>query len=94
VTNKVSMDAPARKDFVGDNREVSLGDSVTRVFRIAWNGERYFWDLPITGPELFCWRHGALIQHAMPQLTSDQAEFIISGTLPGEWEAMFDGGVR
>lgn len=30
---------------------------------------------------------GVLIQHAFPQLSDDEREFILSGLLPGEFEA-------
>jgi len=38
------------------------------------------------------WRAGTLIQVAMPNLNADQREFLISGTTPAEWDAMFSGG--
>ena len=38
------------------------------------------------------WRSGTLIQEAMPNLNADQREFLISGTTPAEWDAMFSEG--
>lgn len=35
------------------------------------------------------WEHGTLIQTAMPYLTADQREFLISGITPEEWEKAF-----
>lgn len=46
-------------------------------------------DLPVTEEQIQLWRDGVLIQRAMPQLTSDQREFIISGVTKEEWEETF-----
>ena len=35
------------------------------------------------------WKDGELAQDAFPALTADQREFLISGTSPAEWNAMF-----
>jgi len=45
--------------------------------------------MPVTIDQLLAWRKGKLIQDAMPQLTPDQREFIMSGILPDEWDAMW-----
>ena len=37
------------------------------------------------------WRSGTLIQNAMPYLSADEREFLISGTTPAEWDALFAG---
>jgi hypothetical protein len=38
------------------------------------------------------WRGGRLIQHAMPDLSSDMREFIISGYTPEEFAELFPEG--
>ena len=43
-------------------------------------------DIPITKEQYDRWQGGELIQKAMPHLTADQREFMISGTLPHEWD--------
>ena len=47
-------------------------------------------DIPnLTEEQLEEWAQGGkLIQHALPHLTPDEREFIISGTLPHEWDQM------
>ena len=46
-------------------------------------------DLPVTQEQLDAWLAGELIQDVMPDLDEDQREFLISGMMPGEFEAMF-----
>lgn len=46
-------------------------------------------DLPINQEKLDAWNNGALIQDVMPDLNEDQREFLISGMMPGEFEALF-----
>jgi hypothetical protein len=48
-------------------------------------------DLPITEEQLKNWEDGMLIQKAMPNLTSDQREFLITGIVNEEWEELFAG---
>ena len=46
-------------------------------------------ELPVTQEQLDAWLAGELIQDVMPDLDEDQREFLISGMMPGEFEAMF-----
>ena len=46
-------------------------------------------DLDITQGQVDQWQGGTLIQDVMPHLSLDEREFLISGTLPGEFEKMF-----
>jgi hypothetical protein len=46
-------------------------------------------DLNITSEQMNEWQNGALIQHALPHLTSDEREFLMTGLLPGEFERMY-----
>ena len=45
-------------------------------------------DLDVTGPEYNEWLQGRPIQYAMPRLTPDQREFIMTGLYNGEFEEM------
>ena len=49
-------------------------------------------ELDVTNEQLQAWRTGTLIQDAMPKLTADEREFLITGLLPGEFERMFAKG--
>ena len=46
-------------------------------------------DIPVTVDQLEAWEDGELIQNAMPSLTPDQREFIMTGVTPEEWENSF-----
>ena len=47
-------------------------------------------DIPVTVEELFLWRvKGAHIQDAMPHLTADEREFLMTGVTPEEWHNAF-----
>lgn len=37
------------------------------------------------------WKSGKLIQDAMPDLSDDQREFLITNTTPEEWNEMWGG---
>lgn len=39
--------------------------------------------------DLVKWLHGTYIQDAMPYLSADDREFLVSGISPVEWERMF-----
>ena len=47
--------------------------------------------MSVTLEQLQAWAGGVLIQEAMPQLSPDEREFIMTGVTPDEWRAMFDG---
>jgi hypothetical protein len=46
-------------------------------------------DIPVTNEQIFNWENGMLIQDAMPNLTADQREFIMTGVTSEEWSATF-----
>lgn len=46
-------------------------------------------DLAVTDDQLRRWMDGELIQRAMPQLTADEREFLITGMAPGEFDKLF-----
>jgi hypothetical protein len=43
-------------------------------------------DLPITQEQYDAWAGGALIQEAMPHLSADDREFLMTGSTPEEWD--------
>ena len=43
-------------------------------------------ELPVTPEQVNAWQSGALIQEAMPELTADQREFLMTGMTPDEWD--------
>ena len=46
-------------------------------------------DLPITEEQIEAWNAGTLIQEAMPQLSAEDREFIMTGVTPEEWAKEF-----
>jgi len=47
-------------------------------------------ELDITVEQFENWQNGMLIQDAMPNLTVDEREFLITGLLPHEWDEFMD----
>jgi hypothetical protein len=46
-------------------------------------------DIPVTQAQLDRWQGGELIQNAMPNLTADEREFIMTGITAEEWKGLF-----
>lgn len=46
-------------------------------------------DLDVTEAELNVWKSGTNIQDAMPNLSANEREFIMTGITPEEWDAAF-----
>jgi len=47
-------------------------------------------DIDVTPEQLQAWEDGALIQNAMPHISADEREFIMTGITPQEWQEAFD----
>lgn len=47
-------------------------------------------DLDVTEEQLHLWSEGALIQDVMPHLSPSEREFIITGTVDREWDALWE----
>ena len=45
--------------------------------------------LPITEEQYTAWEQGTLVQVAMPHLTPDEREFVMSGITSEEWAETF-----
>lgn len=46
-------------------------------------------DLPVTENQIRLWQEGVFAQHAFPNLTPDEREFIMTGITPKEWDEAF-----
>ena len=46
-------------------------------------------DIDVTDEELRLWKSGVLIQDAMPHLSSDDREFLMTGITSDEWDQAF-----
>lgn len=60
---------------------------VTR--RSSFTGVIHTYDLPINENEEHNWKSGMLIQNALPQCSNSQREFLLTGSTPEEWDAVF-----
>jgi hypothetical protein len=54
-----------------------------------FSGKVHSMEIPVTEAQIEAWQNGELIQNAMPNLTPDQREFLMTGITPEEWEAEF-----
>ena len=54
-----------------------------------WSGKVRTLDIPVTYEQLYEWGRGTLIQNAMPNLTADQREFLMTGITAEEWDELF-----
>ena len=52
------------------------------------SGETRSLDLDITQDQIDLWEGGMVIQNAMPDLSVDEREFIMTGVTAEEWETM------
>ena len=46
-------------------------------------------DINITQEQYLAWLDGTLIQNAMPNISADEREFIMTGITPEEWDSAF-----
>ncbi len=60
---------------------------VTRISRLT--GRTHTREIPVTTEQIILWTNGTYIQEAMPNVSPDDREFLISGITPEEWKAAF-----
>ena len=66
-----------------------VADGFVRVYK-TYNGNQRSMVLPTRQGNLEHWVDtGTLVQDAFPHFDDDQREFLITGILPEEWDAMF-----
>lgn len=63
---------------------------ITRISPLS--GKTYTLNIPVTASQLYNWENGMLIQEAMPNLSKDDREFILSGLTPEEWDTLLNEG--
>ncbi len=57
---------------------------ITRTSRLT--GITHTREIDVEHEQLFQWEEGMLIQEAMPHLSADDREFIMTGITPEEWD--------
>jgi hypothetical protein len=60
---------------------------ITKISPISGNENTR--EINVTPEQLTTWQMGALIQNAMPNVSAEDREFIMTGITPDEWESMF-----
>ena len=60
---------------------------ITRQSLISGNTNTM--SLPVTEEQYNAWEQGTLVQDAMPHLSPDEREFIMTGITPEEWADNF-----
>ena len=56
-----------------------------------FSGKKNEMDIDVTQEQIDEWKNGELIQNAMPNVSADEREFIMTGITPEEWENTFGG---
>ena len=46
-------------------------------------------EIPVTQEQIDAWKSGVLIQNAMPNISADDREFLMTGITPEEWDNHF-----
>jgi hypothetical protein len=60
---------------------------ITRTSRLT--GKTSVMDLNITQAQLDAWVDGELVQNALPQLSAEEREFLMTGITAAEWDSVF-----
>ena len=60
---------------------------ITRTSSLSGNTNSM--EIEVTQEQLSSWESGVLIQNAMPNLSADEREFIMTGITPAEWDSAF-----
>ena len=60
---------------------------ITRTSSLSGNTSSM--EIEVTQEQLSSWESGVLIQNAMPNLSADEREFIMTGITPEEWDSAF-----
>ena len=55
-----------------------------------FSGNTNSMEIEVTQEQLSSWENGTLIQNAIPNLSADEREFIMSGITPEEWDSAFN----
>jgi hypothetical protein len=59
------------------------------IRKSPFSGDTNVMTLDVSEAQLEDWQSGTLIQDAMPDLSADEREFIMTGITPTEWAATF-----
>ncbi len=57
--------------------------------RSPFSGKIHTLDVPVTQAQLDDWNSGTMIQEAMPNVSPELREFLMTGITPEEWKKEF-----
>lgn len=69
---------------MGNQDNLPFRKKIVKVSEIT--GKRHMMEIAVTDRQLAKWAAGMNIQDAMPNLTADEREFIMTGITPDEWD--------
>lgn len=69
--------------------EFHTNGTATVVRTSPFSGKTHAADIKLDKTQYADWRAGQLMQLAMPHLTADEREFIMTGITPAEWNDTF-----
>ena len=72
-------------------RAHTTDDGMVVVAISAATGEKHAMPLAITEAQVYDWANGASIQDAMPDLSPEGREFLMTGITQLEWDSIFSG---
>jgi len=58
----------------------------------ALSGKTHTKDIIVTQEQIDAWKGGMMIQDAMPNVSDDDREFLLTGITPDEWNGVFPHG--
>jgi len=62
------------------------------IHRVSFlTGVEHDREIDVTHEQLRAWNSGMLIQNAMPHLSAEDREFLLTGITPEEWNKKFGG---
>tara|TARA_R100000935_G_C2826061_1_gene162352 strand:+ start:1169 stop:1360 length:192 start_codon:yes stop_codon:yes gene_type:complete len=61
---------------------------IERTSRLS--GDVHVMDIDVLPIQITLWEQGELVQNAMPELSADEREFIMTGITPTEWDEFFN----
>ena len=61
---------------------------IERTSRLS--GDVHIMDIDVLPYQITLWEQGELVQNAMPELSADEREFILTGITPTEWDEFFN----
>ena len=68
---------------------IQIGNNMLVTRTSPFSGKVHSMEIAVTEAQIAAWQNGELIQRAMPNLTADEREFIMTGITPQEWEETF-----